>query len=73
MARAEGYGFTNRGPLRLFIEMMFLCGSGFDTDPQYPAVGAVLRAAGDQMQRAQMIFLEAKELREGFRCQSLEG
>ena len=37
MARAAGYGFTYRGPIRLFIEMMFLCGSAFDTDPQYPA------------------------------------
>lgn len=55
MTRAEEYGFTNRGPMRLFIEMMFLCGSAFDTDPQYPAVGAVLRASGDQMQRAQRI------------------
>jgi hypothetical protein len=55
ITRAEGYGFTYRGPVRLFIEMMFLCGSGFDTDPQYPAVGEVLRASGDQMQRAHQI------------------
>lgn len=53
--RAEGYGFTNRGPIRLLVEMMFLCGSGFDTDPQYPALGKVLRSAGDQMERAQLI------------------
>jgi hypothetical protein len=55
MSRAKEYGFTNRGPLRLFIELMFLCGSAFDTDPQYPAIGNVLRSAGDQMQRAQQI------------------
>jgi hypothetical protein len=55
MRRANGYGFTNRGPLRLFIEMMFLCGSAFDTDPQYPAVGEVLRTSGDQMLRAEQI------------------
>jgi hypothetical protein len=55
MTRAEGYGFTYRGPVRLFIEMMFLCGSAFDTDPQYPAMGEVLRAPGDQMQRAEQI------------------
>ena len=53
--RAERYEFTYRGPVRLFIEMMFLCGGGFDTDPQYPAVGEVLRASGDQMQRALQI------------------
>lgn len=55
ITKAEGYGFTYRGPIRLFIEMMFLCGSGFDTDPQYSVVGEVLRASGDQMQRAEQI------------------
>jgi hypothetical protein len=55
MARAAGYGFTYRGPIRLFIEMMFLCGSAFDTDPQYPALGQVLRSSEDQMQRAEQI------------------
>jgi hypothetical protein len=53
--RAEAYGFTNRGPIRLFIELTFLCGSAFDTDPQYSAVGEVLRGSGDQMFRAQQI------------------
>jgi hypothetical protein len=55
ITRAEQYRFTYRGPVRLFIEMTFLCGSAFDTDPQYAAVGEVLRASGDQMQRAQQI------------------
>lgn len=55
ISRAMDYGFTYRGPIRLFIEMMFLCGSAFDTDPQYPQVGDVLRASGDQMQRAEQI------------------
>jgi hypothetical protein len=55
IARAERYGFTNRGPIRLFIELMFLCGSAFDTDPQYAAAGQFLRASGDQMHRAQQL------------------
>ena len=55
ISRADGYGFTYRGPIRLFIEMMFLLGSAFDTDPQYPAFGAILRDSGDQMQRAEQI------------------
>jgi hypothetical protein len=55
MRRANDYGFTNRGPLRLFIEMMFLCGSAFDTDPQYAPVGEVLRSSEDQMARAERI------------------
>jgi hypothetical protein len=52
MARARGYGFTNRGPIRLYVELMFLCGSAFDDDPQYQALGNFLRAPGDQMERA---------------------
>jgi len=55
IARAVDYGFTNRGPIRLFVEMMFLCGSSFDTDPQYAPLGEVLRSEGDQMLRAQQI------------------
>jgi hypothetical protein len=55
IARAVDYGFTNRGPIRLFVEMMFLCGSSFDTDPQYSPVGEALRSDGDQMLRAQQI------------------
>lgn len=53
--RADDYGFTLRGPIRLFIELMFLFGSAFDTDPQYPKVGEFLRDSGDQMQRAENI------------------
>ncbi len=33
---AERYGFTNRGPVRFYIELMLTFGSFFDTDPQYP-------------------------------------
>jgi len=55
MTRAGSYGFTYRGPIRLFIEMMFLCGSSFDTDPQYPAIAGVLRSPADQMDRAEQI------------------
>ncbi len=56
MERAERYGFTFKGPIRLYIEMSFLFGSGFDTDPQYPAFGRELLAEGDQMIRADRIF-----------------
>lgn len=54
--RATGHGFTFRGPLRLYVEMMFLCGSDFDTDPQFPAVGRILRTPGDQMARAEQLY-----------------
>lgn len=56
ISRAMAYGFTNRGPIRLFIEMMFLCGSAFDTDPQYPMLGEILRTPADQMERAEQIY-----------------
>jgi hypothetical protein len=39
---ARGYGFTKRGPIRLFAEMTLLFGSFFDTDPQYPWVSRIL-------------------------------
>ncbi|MFV1984101.1 MAG: hypothetical protein ACC657_11225 [Thiohalomonadales bacterium] len=34
--KANSFGFTYRGTIRLYIEMMFIFGSDFDTDPQYP-------------------------------------
>jgi len=40
--QARKYGFTNRGPVRFYIELMFMFGSYFDTDPQYPWATAVL-------------------------------
>ncbi len=55
MARAGDYGFTCRGPLRLFVEMMFLFGSDFDTDPQYPWAAEILNGSDDQMQRSEKL------------------
>ena len=40
MERAAKYGLTNRGPIRFYIELMFLFGSDFDTDPWLPWAGA---------------------------------
>jgi hypothetical protein len=57
MVRAEAYGLTNRGPVRLFIELAFLCGSGFDTDPQYAAIGQALHGRDEQMRRADGMYL----------------
>jgi hypothetical protein len=53
--RAGGYGFTFRGPIRLFIELMFLFGSAFDTDPQYPWAARILKTPHDQMLRAEQL------------------
>jgi len=61
MQRADGYGFTCRGPVRLFIEVSFLFGSGFDTDPQYPWAADLLRGADHQMFRADQLHQKADE------------
>lgn len=56
MSRAGTYGFTNQGPIRLYIELIFLCGSDFDNDPQYPTLAKILNDPGDQMLRAEQIY-----------------
>lgn len=55
IARARQHDFTLRGPIRLFVELTFLFGSGFDSDPQYPVIGEVLRSGADEMTRAERI------------------
>jgi hypothetical protein len=54
LERAANYGFTNRGPVRFYIEAMFMFGSDFDTDPQYAWAGTILKdpTITDQMARA---------------------
>lgn len=54
MERAAQHGFTRRGPVRLYIELMFLLGGAFATDPLLPWAGKVLWGGGDedQMERA---------------------
>lgn len=45
--QAGSYGFTRRGPVRFYIDLMFTFGSFFDTDPQYPwASGALANPEG---------------------------
>jgi len=56
--RARGYNITNRGPLRSYIDTVFLFGSDFDTDPQYPWAGEILNSDeySSQMQRAEQLY-----------------
>lgn len=57
--KAEEYGFTFRGPIRLYLEMMLLFGSSFDTDPQYPWASEILNDqefANAQMHRAEQLY-----------------
>lgn len=56
--RAKEYGLTNRGPVRFFIECMFMFGSDFDTDPQYPWNGEILNDPNllGQMERGDRLY-----------------
>lgn len=56
--RGMSYGFTQHGPLRLYIELMWMFGSAFDTDPQLPWANEILTAGElpDQMDRAQSLY-----------------
>lgn len=40
--QAAKHGFTRRGPVRFYIDLMFTFGSFFDTDPQYPWASTAL-------------------------------
>jgi hypothetical protein len=66
VARAAKYGFTQRGPVRLYLELMLLFGSDFDTDPQYPWAGQVLQdeAFGPEMRRADYLYQHTQDYRE---------
>jgi hypothetical protein len=64
--RASTYGFTFRGPVRLYLELMLLFGSHFDTDPQYPWAARILAdmSIGHQMQRAKMLYAKTVDYRQ---------
>ena len=56
--RANFYGLSQRGPVQFYVEMMFLFGSDFDTDPQYPWINKILRdpEIEDQLNRADTLY-----------------
>ena len=63
--RAGEYGFTFRGPVRLYLELMLLFGSHFDTDPQYPWTATILADQGSapEMQRAESLYEKTRDYR----------
>ena len=63
---ARSYGFELRGPIRLYLELMLLFGSHFDTDPQYPWAAAILsdERSVSEMQRAEWLFEQTIEYQE---------
>jgi hypothetical protein len=58
--RAKRYGLTRHGPVQLFIELFFLIGIDFDTDPQYHQLHARLTdmSVTDEVERADRLFDE---------------
>jgi hypothetical protein len=56
--KASGYGLTNRGPARLYIELMLSLGCHFDSDPQYNWARNILadQSGIDQMARAALLY-----------------
>src|SRR5215510_13947025 len=61
--RAKKHGFTNRGPVRFYIELMFMFGSYFDSDPQHPWASHVLNdpESVDQSVRADRLYAAMNE------------
>jgi len=62
--RAGGYGFTYRGSIRLFLELMFLFGSAFDSDPQYSWATRILHGNAPQMDRAGNLYDQVLDYQE---------
>jgi hypothetical protein len=58
MERAKKYGFTNQGPVRLYLQMVFLLGADFDTDLLLPWTGEVLSnpSTANQTDRATYLY-----------------
>ena len=66
IAKAANYGFTFRGPVRFYLELMLLFGSYFDTDPQYPWANEILsnRDSDSQMQCADLLYDKTMDYRQ---------
>jgi len=63
MKRSRTYRFSLGGPIRFYIEMMFMMGSFFDTDCQIPWAGDILAdpETPDQMERADRLYDKAMD------------
>ena len=63
IARAETHGFTQRGPVRFYLDLMIVFGSGFDTDPQYPWIAELLAQKEEmsELQRSEAVHEKTAE------------
>jgi hypothetical protein len=61
--RSRTYGFTKRGPVRFFVELMVMFGHRFDTDPLLPWAGGTLtnESIKDEMLRADILHEQMVE------------
>ena len=61
--RAGKYGIRVESDVSIYIVFMFLMGSGFDRDPQFPWVGEVLNDAGvaDQGEKIGLLYHRATD------------
>ena len=59
---ARGYNLTNEPGIATYISLMFMLGSGFDRDPQYPWATTVLNDASltDPPKKGDLLYQEAK-------------
>src|SRR6266446_3642611 len=66
MSQAGQYGLTLRGPIRLYLEMMLLFGSHFDTDPQYAWAADILKHQHSvtEMARAERLYQKTLDYQE---------
>jgi hypothetical protein len=55
---AAGIGWTKRGPVEFFLEVMVMLGSEFHTDPQYGWAAASLSRPAEEMAGADRLHLE---------------
>lgn len=64
--KAGQYGFTLRGPIRLYLELMLLFGSHFDIDPQYPWANEILtnQDSAREMERAEQLYEKTADYQE---------
>ncbi len=61
--RSRSHGFSARGPVQLFLEMIFILGSEFDSDPQYQWAADVLAGTEykDEMAKAEALHTKLVE------------
>jgi hypothetical protein len=59
--RGSDHGFSDRGPVRLFLEMLLSLGWGFDTDPLLPWAAAALGDTSDQHRRAERLYSASRD------------